>query len=190
MTPAELLVEVKYRFYSLLHDDPNALNALLKQALGAYQGRAGVTETMIIKTLDKDDDGNSGFAVPDAFLARLVVKSKTGDFVTSQHDRQTGRITINPRGVKLPIKMTYFVNLRGVDIDAYELQPDSIGLIQDYLEILISIPNCERNRRVAVAGNLDVSDIPSESDLFSRKTEIELRMTAARCALPMISIQP
>lgn len=189
MTPNELLEEVKLRFYSLLHNDADKLAALLKQALGAYQDRAGVIETVKVKVLDKNDDGDSCFAVPADFLARVMVKNATGNFVSSQYDRITQKLLVGG-GATLPLSFTYFVNLRGVDLDSYQLQPDIIGLVQEYLEVLIAIPNSERNRRVAIAGNIDTSDIPTEESLYTRKMEIEERMKAAKSALPMVSIQP
>lgn len=188
MTPAQLLDEVKARFYSLLHNEPQALNVLLKQALGAYQDRAGVTDVVKIKTLDKNEDGDPCFSVPSDFLARVTVKDKYGKFVISDYNRREKVMVLNnARGV-MPLSLMYFVDLSSADIATYELPNEIVGLIKDYLEMLIAIPNAERNRRVAIAGNLDVSDIPAEADLFSRKIEIETRMSAARCALPLLSI--
>jgi len=188
MTPAQLLDEVKARFYSLLHKEPNALNVLLKQALGAYQDRAGVTDVVKIKTLNKNDDGDPCFPVPSDFLARVTVKDKHGKFVISNYNRREKSVVLNNARCVMPLSLMYFVDLSSVNIESYELPNEIVGLIKDYLEILITIPNAERNRRVAIAGNLDVSDIPAEADLFSRKADIEIRMSAARCALPLLSI--
>ncbi len=162
---------------------------LLKTALGAYQDKAGVSERIKIKTVVKDEYQVASFSVPDDFLARVVVKDRTGNYVSANYDRHEKRMIIESTRYRLPLTFDYLVNLREVDLDTYELQPEIVGLVQDYLEVLISIPNNERRRRVALAGNLDVSDIPVESESFARKTELELRMNSARCALPMISIQ-
>lgn len=190
MTPVQLLDNVKARFYALLHNESEVLSQLLKTALGAYQDRAGVSERIKIKAVDKDNEQEVSFLVPDDFLARVIVKDKTGNYVSANYDRRAKRMIVDSKRYYLPLTFDYLVNLREVDLDNYELQPEIVGLIQDYLEILISIPNSERQRRVAISGNLDVSDIPSESDLFTRKTALEERMSSARCALPMISIQP
>jgi hypothetical protein len=188
MTANELLDEVKLRFYSLLHNDADKLEALLRQALGAYQDRAGVIEYITINALEKNVAGVQYFSVPSDFLARVMVKSKTGNFVQSIYVRSEKYMTVG-KGALVPLSLSYFVNLRAVDLDEYDIQPDIIGLIQEYLEILISIPNSERNRRIALAGNLDISDIPSEESLYTRKKDIEERMKSAKSALPMVSIQ-
>lgn len=191
MTAIELLDEVKLRFHSLLHSEEAALNALLKSALGAYQDRAGVVKKAHIAELDKGDERTFTFAMPPSFLARVACKDSHGNFINvdSNFDDKTIEIAISERP-KLPLTLHYFVNLREIDLNKYVLPPSIVGLIMDYLEVLISIPNASRSRRVAIAGNLDVSDIPAEAELYQRRIEIETRMNSSRAAIPMISIQP
>lgn len=189
MTPRQLLDDVKLRFHTLLHCEEDALEVLLKQALGAYQDNAGASETILINAVE-NLNGIRSFLVPDDFLARVVVKDKTGNYVPSHYDRSKTSIVINTARFRLPLSFQYFLKLREADLESYQLPPSIVGLIQDYLEILIAIPNSERRRRVALAGNLDTSDIPTESDLITRKGIMEERMKSARSALPMISIQP
>lgn len=82
MTPKQLLEEVKGRFYMLLHCEPDALNVLLKQALGAYQDRAGAMEQLTIGEVSVNN-GVRTINVPDDFLARVMVKDKNGNYIAS-----------------------------------------------------------------------------------------------------------
>ena len=41
MTPSQVLEEAKGRFVVLYHDSPEALERLLRQALGKFQDKAG-----------------------------------------------------------------------------------------------------------------------------------------------------
>ena len=188
MTPLQLLEEVKARFYSLLHNEQPKLEALLRQSLSAYQDNAGVMEVMKVRELKKDEYGDQYCDVPSYFLARVMVKGCSGDYIPSRYEHATKRLFVEGR-VRLPLTLTYFVNLREVDLNEHELKPEITGLIQDHLELLIAVPNSERNRRVAIAGNIDTSDIPTEEVLTSRKVEVEQKMKAARSAMPMVSIQ-
>ncbi|GAL07948.1 hypothetical protein JCM19237_328 [Photobacterium aphoticum] len=61
-------------------------------------------------------------------------------------------------------------------------------MISDYLEALITIPNTERIRRVAMAGKIDVSDLPTQSELVERKTAIEATIRSARSIISPFSI--
>ena len=189
MTPMQLLDSVKGRFHTLLHCEPDALNLLLVQSLSAYQDNAGVTDSILIKTVKKQD-GVHSIDVPSDFLARVDVKDKTGNFISSRFNRATNELELGSSRYYLPLRFTYAINLRDADLDTYQLPPSCIGLVQDYLEILISIPNSERRRRVNIPGNLDVSDIPVEAELFVRKSDLEQRIKAARFSPSMISIRP
>ncbi|MGF1905270.1 hypothetical protein [Aliivibrio salmonicida] len=190
MTPKQLLESVLLRFHTLLHDDDLALQCLLRQALGAYQDNAAVSETIPITQITRDNGLNS-FTVPDDFLARVITKDRRGNYVGSNYNRNLNAIILeNQISYRLPLSFVYYVNLRDADFESYELPPGIIGLVQDYLEILISIPNNERRRRIAIAGNVDTSDIPTEEVSFARKKEAEERMKSARSALGMVSIHP
>ena len=79
------------------------------------------------------------------------------------------------------------LNLRTVDIDKFQLPESSVGLLADYLYVLIQIPNSERVRRIAAQGNIDSSDIPSEESLNTRKDELEDSMKSTRNIFSAIS---
>ncbi|MBE3985662.1 hypothetical protein HJ136_21360 [Vibrio parahaemolyticus] len=74
------------------------------------------------------------------------------------------------------------------DLNTYQLPPNSISVLGDYLQLLIQIPNAERERRVATSGKLDTSDIPAEADLAARKTELESQMRLNRAVVPPVSL--
>lgn len=174
MTPALILEMVKARFVPLLHSEEQALNALLKQALLTYQDLAGVIKTHTIVDIDKNQ-------LPDHFLARIAVSDSDLDFVSSTVDTDNNQLVLNLNGYESPpLTLTYAVNLVDVDVNTYELPSNSIGMISDYLECLISIPNTQRQRRIAAAGKIDVSDLETHAELMDRKKAIEDNMKASR----------
>lgn len=125
-------------------------------------------------------------AVPSDFASRVMVKSAAGRHVTSEF--WNGRLEFHLIGSeRYPLTITYMQNLLNSDFDATQLPPTCISLLSDYLELLITIPNSERQRRIAIAGKLDVSDIPAEPDLTARKTELETSMRQNRAIVPPLS---
>lgn len=186
MTPNDLLEGVKARFYSFKIKEPELLKALLTQALGAYQDKAGVTVvTQITDTAEL-------VGVPDDFLARVVCKDSRGSYVVTDFDQAQKKLRVDKSGLsapQYPLNLTYFVNLREVKFDQYQLSDTITGLLSDYLEVLIQVPNFQRMKNVMSLGGFDTADIPTEETLQGRKKELEADMKAARCALPMISIR-
>ena len=186
MTPNEILEDVKGRILSLLHSEDEKVQPLLRQALGAYQDKAGVKGE---KVLEENDLTDGTFPVPEDLLVRANCKDARGRFIrfTKVNDVfvirpvDLGRLTF-------PITFTYLVNLRDCDFNFYEVPATAVGLISDYLEVLIQKPDAERKRRIASAGNLDTSDIPSEESLHARKMELELAMKQARSSLSSVML--
>lgn len=82
----------------------------------------------------------------------------------------------------------YMQNVLNEPFDSFQLPTPCISLLGDYLELLITIPNAERQRRIAIAGKLDVTDIAAEPDLAARKAEIENSMRANRAIVPPVSL--
>lgn len=177
MTPIELLEAVKLRFTPLIHDEDDKLRALLVTALTAYQDRAGyVTRTRL------DRSGGYSVALPDDYLELVAITDKTGDWMDA--DVIDGKIEIaNTWGMRWPLTMEYLVQLSAIDLDSGTVPKTLIGILQNYLEALIAIPNYDRIRRVSIASKLDVSNLPDEATLYTRKTDLEAEMSA-RGAIP------
>ena len=184
MTGAELLTAVKGRFSLLLVDDVHQLQQLLIAALGQYQDLAGVTKTVRIQTPGPKQ-------LPADWLAHMVAVDANGDFVPVDNYQDENNIEqIEPDASAVyPIRLTYLVNLRAVDLDSYHLPPTAIGMIQDYLEILLSVPNDERLARIQGAGHLDNSRVPTSEVREQQLATLREQMKAQRAVLPMISIQ-
>ncbi len=181
MTPNKLLEQVKSRFVNLFHKEPEALTNLLCQALGVYQDRAGIVEKIIL-----ENDGLT-VSIPDSFDGLIACGNKNGSRV--KVSVKDGAFDLsNARAYDYPLTLSYFVDLRGVDLDTYELPSETIRLISDYLEVLIQIPNAARDMRVAVAGGFDTSHIPTEPDLRGRLKELELEIEA-QLVLPTVSVR-
>ncbi len=184
MTPNELLEEVTGRFTMLLHDEPKSLAVLLKQAVGKYQDLAGFMSKVRIAQTDIVDGLT---ALPERFQTRIALKDAAGRFVPC--DAWSGELEVKLSGAETyPLTLMYFENVRSADFDLYQLPPASVALIADYLELLIASPNAIRQRRIAIAGKLDTSDIPTEESLAARKAELEERIKGSRAILPTISL--
>lgn len=184
MTAAELLAGVQRRFSVLLVGEPQQ-RQLLIDALGQYQDLAGVTKTVRLNEV-------KAYTVPGDFLAPVVAIGQDGDFVPLEvYNDDTGAEVLElSADAVLPVRFTYLVNLRNIDLEAYQLPATAIGMIQDYLEILIAIPNDERMGRIQEAGKLDISRLPSPSDREAQLVSLREAMKAQRAILPMISIHP
>lgn len=183
MTPLELLDDVKARFPVLLHREEPALLALLKKAVGAYQELAGFMGKVRIEESDVIDNKCK---VPERFSTRVAVKDARGSFVTSEVWGDELELGL-AGGEPFPLTLIYLENLRDADFNSVALPDNSITLIGDYLENLIASPNAERQRRVAIAGKLDTTDIPTEADLATRRSELEEKIKASQAMLPMMS---
>lgn len=177
MSPLELLESVKPRFNPLLHDDETRLEALLVAALRAYQDRAGyIARTRIQKS------GGLTVALPADYLQLVSVTDATGDWVCA--DIIDNKIEIeNTWGLRWPLTVEYLVELAALDLETGTVPAPLVGIIQNYLEALIAIPNYDRLRRVSIASKLDMTNIPDESTLYQRKAELEAEMSS-RGAIP------
>lgn len=183
-TPAKLLESVKARFPMLLHSEPVALNALLEKAIGTYQDLAGFMAKARITEVDVI---GGECALPDRFLTRVSLKDTDGRYVCSEVWGQVLEIG-EVDASQFPLTLLYLENLRDADLATITLPANSVTLIADYLELLIMSPNADRMRRVAVAGKLDASDIPTETDLATRRTELEDKIKSSQAMIPMITI--
>lgn len=182
MTPQELLDEVKGRFVVLYHDNDAALQRLLRQALGKYQDRAGVILKMKLPagTLEAD--------VPDFFLSVAACHDEAFRFVPVTVDEEAGKLRPQP-GVSNAGEMTLYwlARLRDWPLDK-SLPYGCTGLVGDYLEALIDIPNTARTRDAYHAIDGPVTDLPSLQELKSRLAELELAMEENRAILPPMMV--
>lgn len=185
MTPIELLNGVQGRFSVLLVGEPQQ-RQLLIDALGQYQDLAGVTKTVRIATRAATRP------TPADFLAVASTTDALGDFipVTEEYDEQGNSQLVFEERATYPLKFTYFVNLRAANLEEYQLPNPAIGMIQDYLEVLISIPNDERMGRIQEAGRLDVSRTPTPDAGEAKLAALRESMKLQRAMLPMLTIMP
>ncbi|WP_147200784.1 hypothetical protein [Pantoea sp. CCBC3-3-1] len=177
MTPLALLESVKLRFNPLLHDDDTKLQALLTEALTAYQDRSGYVKRTRLQQTD-----SLSVTFPDDYLELVAVTDATGDWMYS--DIIDGKIEIERcAGMRWPLTMEYLLKLSALDLTSGTVPAPLVGILQNYLEALIAIPNTDRLRRVSIASKLDVSNLPDQTTLYQRKVDLEVDM-ANRGAIP------
>lgn len=180
MTPRELLDSVKARFVVLLHDEPEKLDALLSQAIGEYQDRAGAIANLMIT---QEDYQAGGIDIPLHFLQLVGAQDQGGDY----HEVDIVGDKINVSGVNRysqpPFKVQYLVNMKGFDLEDDTLPNASIGPIQNYLYTLIDLPNTGRVRQVNTAAELPVDHLQSESEILQTKQQLEQEMEEAGAML-------
>ncbi|KKB02688.1 hypothetical protein [Pantoea anthophila] len=181
MTPVELLEAVKARFTTLLVDEEALLTSLLRQALGVYQDRAGVPGR---KRIEKT--GGASLPFPSDYLSLVNVNDFNGALVYAHPYDSTIELELTGRE-KWPFTLLYFRNIRDCDYEQTQLPADITGLLEDYLEVLIAIPNVERLRRLHIAGKFDASFLPDEATLHQRKTDLEMQISASRAIIPAMS---
>lgn len=177
-TPAKLLENVKQRFNPLLVREEETLNSFLRKALGAYQDRAGV-----ISTLKLEKAGGTVVERPEDYLALIHVTDTNGLLVYSDDIGDSIELELTG-SERWPFRMQYLVNLRDRDFDKWELPPAVVGMIEDYLEALIKVPNVARLRRASIDGKFDYSDLPDEITLHQRVLDIEEKMAMNRAIIP------
>lgn len=184
MTPIDILEEVKERFPVLLHDEETKLLALLHKAVWRYQDYAG------FKAQKRLNDHETLIDLPNDYLALITVTDSTGGYVKATEWRDDGKLELKLRGrEKFPLIFTYMKKVTKEDMASFDIPSTAAGLISDYLEALIDIPNNARRRTIAIAGKLDASDITSEDVLNARKVELEEKITASRAIIPCISVR-
>lgn len=177
-TPAELLENVKLRFNPLLVREQETLDSFLRKALGAYQDRAGVFATMKLEKA-----AGTVIARPDDYLALIHVTDSNGLLVYSDEVGESIELELTG-GERWPFRMQYLMNLRDRDFKSWHLPPAIIGMIEDYLEALIKVPNVARLRRASIDGKFDYSDLPDEVTLHQRVLDIEEKMASNRAIIP------
>ena len=181
MTPAKLLEAVKARFSVLLNNDANQLNELLKQALSTYESKAGHWREALLEAAKAP--------LPEDFQQKITCRDYHGYHASVNLDTANMKVSIeNASQLSFPVSLFYYVNLRDVDLDTYELPHECIRLVSDYLYLLIAIPEFKRQARIAAANNYDTSVYPSEDSLQAQKNELENSM-ANQMVLPNVKVR-
>jgi hypothetical protein len=179
MTPAELLEQAQSHFLVLYHNDPEALDRLLREALGKYQDKAGVIEQISLGTLAEIE-------VPEHFLKIAVAQDATGNY----HEASVvdGQIQVTERTSSTkPYTVHYFVDLKSYDLD--EVLPQGIvGTVLDYLVALIDIPNTQRTRRILQATGQQ-GELPTDDVLLARRDQIVQDMENEEAIVPMVVVR-
>ncbi len=181
MTPLELLEEVKGRFIVLYHNDDAALKRLLRQALGKYQDKAGV----ILQTCY--EAGTKEAEMPDLYLTVAACQDGDGRFVPVFVDDENKKLVFDVSADNLKIRLYWLARLRDWPDDR-ELPYGCVGLVGDYLEALIDIPNTQRTRDAYSDIQGPTQDLPSLQDLRARLSDLELQMEDCRAIVPAMLI--
>lgn len=177
MTSLELLEEVKGRFVVLYHNDDTALQRLLRQALGKYQDKAGVILQSRFEAGTKEAD------FPDLYLAVAGCHDEMHRHVPVQVDEAAGKLLFYPEADSGALTLYWLARLRDWPPDR-PLPYGCVGLVGDYLEALIDIPNTSRTRDSYHGMGGPIPDLPSLQEMRARLTELEQQMEECRAILP------
>ena len=178
MTPGELLEEVKGRFVVLYHNNDAALRRLLQQALGKYQDKAGV----LLQT--RYPAGTTEAEFPELYLTIAGCHDEMLRHVPVFVDDIKGRLVFSPETSSGPLTLYWLARLRDWPDDR-PLPYGCVGLVGDYLEALIDIPNTSRTRDAYHGMDGPIPDLPSMQELRARLTELEQQMEECRAILPV-----
>lgn len=186
MTPNALLERVKAQFITLLHDEDDKLEALLIQALNEYQDRAGA---MLRVNIDAQQQKEGGISMPPCFLE--VVSATDMDQVWHEATTHNEKLNVNITNLSTPpFAVDYLVALSEFDLDAGELPKTATGMLQKYLNVLIKIPNTEREMLMRSASGMPLDGLSSLSDLQALKEKLESEMeTSANMLMPVMLLQ-
>lgn len=181
MTPLELLEEVKGRFVVLYHQDDAALRRLLKQALGKYQDKAGV----ILQSCYPAGVGEA--ELPELYLGVAGCQDETGRHVPVFVDDAKRKLHFDVSESSGALRLYWLARLRDWPEDR-ELPYGCVGLVGDYLEALIDIPNTQRSRSAWHDIQGPTQDLPSVQELKARLAELELQMEECRAIVPAMAV--
>jgi|GEM_PF-608609 len=187
MTPNQLLSLVVLGFPILLIDDSDQLEAILLRALTTYQTKFGKRKSVKI---DVDLESGLSSSLPDDYLQRICLTDGVGNGYYSQltqvNEEKYLEVEVDAQ-FKAPATLLYFVDLAGMDHSEDELPPESIPMLQDYLDVLIRIPNNEVKSALAARDEIADPTIEDNATLLARKLELEKNMVDSAPPLPLSS---
>ena len=184
MTPNDILRAVKARFTPLLVVEEETLEGLLRSALTAYQDRAG-----LVKRTHINKEAGTSLPYPDDYLELVHVVDKRSSLVFAEPYDDS--LELDLLGDEIyPFALVYLVNMRDCDLDKWQVPASICGMIENYLECLIDIPNTERKRRVSISSKFDTSSYPDETTLYQRKIDLEDKMSANRAIITGANLIP
>lgn len=181
MTPKQVLEEAQSRFMVLYHDDPAALERLLRQALAKMQEKAGVLAEMWTE--------DTAFPTPQHMSSIASCCDAQRRYVPFRFDVEHGSVTLLPHPKNTaPFCLIYFLNLRDWEEDK-DLPGQCTSLLTDYLEALIAVPNTQRQKETYLVTGMQsaAQELPQISELKMRCAEIEQAMEDNKAIVPPAS---
>lgn len=185
MTPAQILEEVKTRFMVLYHHEPEALESLLRQALGKFQDKAGV----ILEAWSEE----LVFELPPLFRAVAGCSDSKRRYMAHRFEENDEgkrflRLILWPKHVA-PYCLSYFCSLRDWKMDD-DLPHDCEALVADYLEALIAILNTKKEREAYLQSGMQdaAQTLQSEQELRQRVSDLEREMEDNKAIIPPASM--
>lgn len=167
----------------LLHgkNNPEILEALTRDAVQAYQDRAGFTGSFVIT-----DENERTVPMPDDWLSVLSAVDSKSVYVSVsifEKENEIGDmetvigVSGDFQAVTPPFTIQYLKDLSGVEFDTACVPVSASGVIKKYLRVLIDIPNNRRLRSMMDGlSHPGVESIADESTLIARQEEIETLM--------------
>jgi len=180
MTPSQIIDQGKKRFDVLYISDNGTLEALVEDALGAFEDRGGAVRSILIES------PFTTVAKPSDYLAVVGSCDANGFYIEcipTDTDITIPAISPDPA---YPISIKYLVKFRGMPMDGL-LPDESVGLILKHFVANLSIRNTRRERAMATAAGIQV-ELPSEDALTARLDAVEIAMEEDALIIPMITV--
>ena len=169
-TPNEILKRQIDKFDPLFYDNEEQLNGLLREALLAYQMKAGVKKTLTITQNDFLLKKKGALLKPKGILSILHAYDNCNRFLDCELIGDSVVINENPKA--WPVRVIYYENIADMDYENDRIPVEHEDSIGRYLYTLIAIENCKRERAAREQAQLGFEGLKTVQEYEDEKKQL------------------